>query len=169
MSSTCRLIFGASAFATIFALVACGAPPDSQGQTQQESTAAAKTGTPPATDGQKVDVGTVATTNSGTADADASAPELACNTLKKDTCVTCCNVAYPQLSLGFKQTLAQCVCNDPGECRTECGTNFCSGKAATPACATCISNSTVCGPATLTVCKATAACSAYLTCLDGCK
>ena len=99
---------------------------------------------------------------------DAADAAPACGALANTACLTCCDLAYPQMAAAMTAAIAQCACLDPGECATECRTSFCAGKPASAACATCIQKANTCAPATATVCAATPACTTYMSCLTSC-
>ena len=105
----------------------------------------------------------------GVGDARAGDEELGCATLRREACLACCDIAYEGVGDALKETLDQCLCADPGECKAVCGSTYCTGQSPTPDCQACVVDSTTCGPATLTVCTASRTCSAYMACLAGCK
>lgn len=88
-----------------------------------------------------------------------------------DQCAACCDQAFPG---GFEvdaQAFGQCVCESPGTCAAVCGTSFCAGAQATPACEQCLATATQCQTQTETVCNANAACKGAFACYDssGCE
>jgi hypothetical protein len=91
-----------------------------------------------------------------------------CGGLKKDACETCCGIAFADVQAAFKQMLGTCICDDPGECASACGTNQCAGAPPSRECQLCLNGSQVCAPAALSVCSSSPDCTAYLTCIDGC-
>jgi hypothetical protein len=156
-------------FALVSSLVACASNPDSSPAEQSPpvpvpvrpaEVAAADASVPP-------DATPTAPATDADAGADAEAP--ACSTLASTACLTCCDLAYPDVAAAMTAAVTECACVKPGECATDCKTNFCAGKNATAACAACIQKSNTCGPATATVCKASPACTTYVSCLGSCK
>lgn len=88
-----------------------------------------------------------------------------------DTCMQCCDQAFPG---GFEvdaNAFGQCACESPGVCAQACAGSFCSGGPATPACEQCLAGATQCNTAAETTCNANASCKGVFTCLDtsGCE
>jgi hypothetical protein len=165
---------GVTGLVCIFSVIACADPAESQTsshksktnqpqQTQDDTSSNDPQTLDSAPTGDGTSSGAPAPTQQQTQD-----QALKCGSVKKDACMTCCNMAYPQMQTAFRNTLAKCVCQDPGECASSCGDNYCAGQQSTQACATCIQTSQTCGPATIALCESSAPCAAYLTCLDSC-
>jgi hypothetical protein len=88
-----------------------------------------------------------------------------------DTCMQCCDQAFPG---GFEvdaNAFGQCACESPGVCAQACAGNFCAGGQATAACEQCLNAATQCNTAAETTCNANASCKGVFTCLDtsGCE
>jgi hypothetical protein len=165
-----RTALGVTGLVCIFALIACADPAESQTSSKSTKGRNNNNTTQDDTSANDPQQLTSAPTNedAGPPSQQTQDQALKCGSVKKDACVACCNMAYPQMQQAFRNTLAKCVCQDPGECAASCGDNYCAGKSTTQACASCIQNSQTCGPATIALCESSAPCAAYLTCLDSC-
>ena len=154
-------------FAMLSSLVACASNPDAA----TTDSAAVTVPSRPA-DVQSADASAppdaAAAPAAPATDAGTDAQVPACSALGNSACLTCCDLAYPQMAAAMTSALSQCACVKPGECAAECKTNFCDGKNATAACAACIQKSNTCAPATAAVCKASPECTTYVGCLGSC-
>jgi hypothetical protein len=104
-------------------------------------------------------------------------PEPICQALATAACNTCCANNHVAGVEAFAQQLRACACGSPGVCRTACATEFCgSGKTTTgDACDTCLKDSLVpaaggqCLGQVTATCEQNPACTAYVSCVKGCK
>ena len=169
-----------------FALAACSsAPPDSplQGEvnpTNSKKKSSNKTTTNDDSEGQDLNSGTTQEGNP-TDPADPASPATPATPAPAngqcsaqttfDTCMQCCDQAFPG---GFEvdaNAFGQCACESPGVCAQACAGSFCAGAAPTAACEQCLAGATQCNTQAETTCNANASCKGVFTCLDtsGCE
>lgn len=173
-------------FVIASALVACSsAPPDSplQGEVNPSSASKKKNTQQQTNDDSEGDT-TGGTQNTQNGDLDPATPGDAAATPAPagggqcaaqqtfDTCMQCCDQAFPG---GFEvdaQAFGQCACESPGPCAQACAGSFCAGGQATPACEQCLAvNAAQCNTTAEAACNANAACKGVFTCYDtsGCE
>src|SRR5262245_61377315 len=58
--------------------------------------------------------------------ADGGSSTIGCTTLGRDGCLACCDIAYSGMDDVLRDTLGKCLCAQPGECITQCGSNYCA-------------------------------------------
>ena len=129
--------FCVASFALTTSIVACGpsaAPTDGATKTGPTPTNEPPRSDPPSSSDPAPSV-VLDSADAGPLDAsaDAAFPDPQCGSLARSACVTCCNIAYAAMADAFRSTLANCVCTDPGECASDCGSNYCAGMSASPA------------------------------------
>ena len=81
-------------------------------------------------------------------------------------CVDCCTTNHSSGYDVFNQALADCECNNPGECQFYCDTSLCVGSQPDSLCNSCLAQSTTCD--SLPECDADTDCSALLACANAC-
>jgi hypothetical protein len=171
-----------------FALVACSsAPPDSPLQGEVSPSASSKKKNSKTTtndDSENDNLNSGTTQNTDPTDPSAPAPATPATPTAPaptngqcaaqqtfDTCMQCCDTAFPG---GFEvdaQAFGQCACVSPGVCAQACAGSFCAGGQATAACEQCLVTATQCETVAEQTCNANASCSGVFTCLDssGCE
>ena len=92
--------------------------------------------------------------------------EMCKNAATRNDCLDCCTAAHQTGSDFYLSTYQTCLCDNPGDCALDCGTDFCAtGTLSDIFCQFCIQSST-CDPANK--CMTNSDCSAYLDCAMTC-
>jgi hypothetical protein len=89
-----------------------------------------------------------------------------CKTQGMNDCISCCQDAHKSGNDLYTMTYQKCLCDNPGDCAADCGSDFCStGTISDLFCQFCIQQST-CDPSTK--CMADPDCSKLLDCVNAC-
>jgi hypothetical protein len=95
--------------------------------------------------------------------------DLACRTMTKDACVTCCRDSHQTGATTWDGAYARCAC---GSCWLQCFTSVCKSPPAQPvvgsACDTCLGKLT-CDVTTDSTCMADGDCIAFDACRSNCQ
>jgi hypothetical protein len=105
----------------------------------------------------------------GTTTSGGPATDVHCAQNSHSACIECCISLHPAGNDHFVALSQQCLCVDPGACSLGCGDDgdFChTGKVNSINCEICIENNGC--DNSITDCRASADCAAYLDCAMGC-